>query len=211
MIAWNVLCITSRLQNNMQAIFTSSEDRVIYTKLNLSLIELVNNSRSTDVPPTLKLETDTLTKLSSKLSETMEIMHNLYRQLKNMPQMTPEQVQEFEVQVQYFANNYLIPFIEFFKSFCNEQTNQLWADVRGAQIQRVITYEPMPHEPVNRLVSFYSYMMHKLAVLAARLQGFRYELTISKIFGEMDPLKELSDSVFTAFRTVSRLQQIYIR
>lgn len=40
--------------------------------------------------------------------------------------------------------------------------------------------------------------MHKLAVLSARLQGFRYELTINKIFGENDPLKELSDSVFTA-------------
>ena len=53
----------------------------------------------------------------------------------------------------------------------------------------------MPHSPVNRLVSFYSYMMHKLAVLGARLQGFRYELTtINKIFGEMDPVKELSVS-----------------
>lgn len=83
-----------------------------------------------------------------------------------MPQMTPEQIQEFDMQVRYFANNYLIPFIDFFKQFCNEHTSQLWNDVRASQIKRVIDYTPMPHEPVNRLVSFYSYMMHKLAVLA---------------------------------------------
>lgn len=72
-----------------------------------------------------------------------------------MPQMTPEQTQEFDMQVRYFANNYLIPFIDFFKSFCNEQTNQLWGDVRAAQIQRVIDSRPMSHEPVNRLVSLW--------------------------------------------------------
>jgi hypothetical protein len=150
MLTWNVMCITSRLHNSMQTPFTSSEDRVIYKKLNLSLIELVNNSRSTDVPATLQLPTDTLTKLSIKLTESMEFLHQLYRQLKNMPQMTPEQTQEFELQVRYFANNYLIPFIDFFKSFCNDQTSQLWADVRAAQIQRVRDFSPMPHEPVDR-------------------------------------------------------------
>jgi hypothetical protein len=84
MLAWNVMCIVSRLQNSMQSSFTSSEDRVIYTKLNLSLIELVNNSRSTDVPQTLQLPGNTLTKLSIKLTDSMEYLHQLYRQLKDV-------------------------------------------------------------------------------------------------------------------------------
>lgn len=75
---------------------------------------------------------------------------------------------------------------------------QLWNDVRAAQSQRMIDFRPMPHEPVNRLVSFYSYMMHKLAVLGARLQGFRFELTTNRVFGEVDPVRVLSDNVFSA-------------
>jgi hypothetical protein len=134
MLTWNLMCIISRIQTN----FTSSEDKVIYTKLNLSLIELVNNSRSTDVPPTLQLPNETLTKLSIKLTDSMEFLHQLYRQLKNSPQMPPEQTQEFDMQLRYFASHYLIPFIDFFKSFCNEQTTQLWADVRVAQVQHVV-------------------------------------------------------------------------
>lgn len=144
------------------------------------------------------LLSETLAALTIKLTDSMEFLHQLYRHLKNTPQMSPEQTQEFDMQLRYFTNNFLVPFIDFFKSFCNEQTNQLWTHVRTAQIRRVIDRTSMPHDPINRLVSFYSYMMHKLAVLGARLQGFRYELTVNKIFGEMDPVKELSDNVFTA-------------
>ncbi|CAK5047200.1 unnamed protein product [Meloidogyne enterolobii] len=42
--------------------------------------------------------------------------------------------------------------------------------------------------------------MHRLAILAARLQGFRYELTVNhrQMFGDYDPVRPLSDSVFSA-------------
>ena len=45
MLTWNVLCISSRLQNNYQSVLTSSEDKQIYSKLNASLVELVNCTR----------------------------------------------------------------------------------------------------------------------------------------------------------------------
>lgn len=60
--------------------------------------------------------------------------------------------------------------ISYFQSFCNEQSVRLWRKVRDAQIARMIDYRPMPHEPVNQLVAFYSHMMHRLAILCARLQ-----------------------------------------
>jgi hypothetical protein len=45
MLTWNVLCITSRLQNEFNLSVKSQEDRVIFNKLNMALIDLVNNSR----------------------------------------------------------------------------------------------------------------------------------------------------------------------
>lgn len=55
-------------------------------------------------------------------------------------------------------------------------------------------------EPVVSLVTFYSFQMHRLAILAARLQGFRYELTVNnrQMFGDYDPVRPLSNSVFSA-------------
>lgn len=45
MLTWNVLCITSRLQNSLSVCVTSTEDKVIFSRLNNALVELVNNSR----------------------------------------------------------------------------------------------------------------------------------------------------------------------
>lgn len=45
LLTWNVLCISSRLQNNYQTVLTSSEDKQIYSKLNASLVDLVNCTR----------------------------------------------------------------------------------------------------------------------------------------------------------------------
>jgi hypothetical protein len=45
MLTWNVLCITSRLQNEFNLSVKSQEDRVIFNKLNMALIDFVNNSR----------------------------------------------------------------------------------------------------------------------------------------------------------------------
>jgi hypothetical protein len=58
----------------------------------------------------------------------------------------------------------------------------------------------MPAAPVEKLVSFYSHMMYRLAILSARLQGFRYELAanLPRLFGDTDPVQPLSDSVFSA-------------
>jgi hypothetical protein len=58
----------------------------------------------------------------------------------------------------------------------------------------------LPVGPVVSLVTFYSFQMHRLAILAARLQGFRYELTVNnrQMFGDYDPVRPLSDSVFSA-------------
>lgn len=45
MLTWNVMCITSRLQQCLGQQFSSSEDKVILNKLNDALIKLVNHAR----------------------------------------------------------------------------------------------------------------------------------------------------------------------
>ncbi|CAD5228431.1 unnamed protein product [Bursaphelenchus xylophilus] len=198
MLTWNVMCITSRLQQSLNRSYCSSEDKVILNKLNDALIKLVNHSRSTDVPASLQLPSHTLSELSAKLGDTVSQVHGIYERFQHAFPTTPPHQQEFLRLVQAFNENQLGPFIDYFKSFCNEQSVHMWADVRAAQIRHMVNYEPMSSESINRLVSFYSYMMHKLAVLGARLQGLRHVVNASKVFGDIDPVGSLSDNVFSA-------------
>ena len=140
--------------------------------------------------------------LSDTLSSTMQHQYQLYRFLKEQRtkvQWLPSEIEEFSRQLAEFNEHSLIPFIEMFKTYCNEYSVVLWSDVRAAQIKRMIDFQPLTDEPVTRLVSFYSSMVYCLAVLGARLQGFSYEFTQNKIFGpNHDPVKPLSDVVFSA-------------
>lgn len=199
MLTWNVLCITSPLQNEFNISVKSQEDRVIFNKLNMALIDLVNNSRAALSPQSVHVDA-TFDMLASSLSETMHILHGLYRTLKSSRHLTMEEVQQFAQRLQAFSDENLIPFVEMFKSYCNEQTVRLWQDLRDVQIACLVNKWSLPVEPVVRLVTFYSFQMHRLAILAARLQGFRYELTVNnrQMFGDYDPVRPLSDSVFSA-------------
>ncbi|CAD5220792.1 unnamed protein product [Bursaphelenchus okinawaensis] len=198
MLTWNVMCITSRLQYSLNRSYCSSEDKVILNKLNDALIKLVNHSRSTDVPPSLQLPPHTLSELSMKLGDTISQVHGIYERFQHSFPTATAQQQDFLRMVQNFSENQLGPFIDYFKSFCNEQSVHLWAEVRAAQIRHMINYDTMSSAPINRLVSFYSYMMHKLAALGARLQGLRHVVNASKVFRELDPVGALSDNVFSA-------------
>ncbi|KAL7078795.1 hypothetical protein ACQ4LE_002745, partial [Meloidogyne hapla] len=199
LLTWNVLCITSRLQNELNVSVKSQEDKVIFNKLNIALVDLVNNSRAALNPSSVHIDA-TFDLLANSLSETMHILHGLYRTLKSNRQMNSDEVQDFAQRLQSFSDEYLNPFVELFKSYCNEQTVRLWQDLRDIQIACLVNKITLPVEPVVRLVSFYSFQMHRLAILAARLQGFRYELTVNhrQMFGDYDPVRPLSDSVFSA-------------
>lgn len=141
---------------------------------------------------------NTLNELSIKLNDTVNSLHVLYQQFQhNFPNSSQLQ-QDYLIGLQTFAEHNLIPFIDYFKAFCNEHSVYMWSAVRAAQIKHMNDYKPIPSEPVNRLVSFYSYMLHKLAVLSARLQGLRHVVNVSKLYGDLDPVGQLSDNVFTA-------------
>jgi hypothetical protein len=206
MLTWNVLCISSRLQNNYQSVLTSSEDKQIYSKLNSSLVELVNCTSQIVFPDILNFDLPEFQfkTLSLSLGDCMQQQYNLYKFLKvkrnNLP-WQPSETEDFAQQLHEFSEHSLVPFIEMFKTFSNEFSTALWSDVRAAQVKKIIDLQPIPDEPVTRLVSFYSHMVYALAILGARLQGFRYELTLNKIFGaygNYDPIKPLSDTVFSA-------------
>ncbi|CAK5047202.1 unnamed protein product [Meloidogyne enterolobii] len=116
LLTWNVLCITSRLQNELNVSVKSQEDKVIFNKLNMALVDLVNNSRAALNPLSVHIDA-TFDLLANSLSETMHILHGLYRTLKSNRQMNSDQVQDFAQRLQSFSDEYLNPFVELFKVF----------------------------------------------------------------------------------------------
>uniref|UniRef100_A0A1I7XDC0 Fungal_trans domain-containing protein n=1 Tax=Heterorhabditis bacteriophora TaxID=37862 RepID=A0A1I7XDC0_HETBA len=137
--------------------------------------------------------------LKSKMAHTMLDLHTLYRTMNHTVFHTQEDVEGFRMQLQQFGEQTLVPCIDHFKTFCNKNCVTRWRSVRAAQINRMRDFRPLPDEPITDLVAFYSQMMYVLAVLGARLQGFRYDLTMNKkVFGSFDPVLPLSEAVFSA-------------
>ncbi|CAJ0584918.1 unnamed protein product, partial [Mesorhabditis spiculigera] len=187
MLTWNVLCITSRLQNSLQAMVTTADDRAILDRLNQALVELVNYARQA-----LHLLKDTM-------DNTMVQLHQLYRLMNTTQFVGPADLEQFHRELTGFQEGSLNPCIEMFKKYCNRNCERLWRDVRAAQVMRMRDQVDPENDSINELVAFYSNMMFILAILGARLQGFRYDLTISKkMYGSFDPVQPLSEAVFAA-------------
>uniref|UniRef100_A0A7E4USI0 UL46 n=1 Tax=Panagrellus redivivus TaxID=6233 RepID=A0A7E4USI0_PANRE len=207
MLTWNVLCITSRLQLKMEKQTMTPDEKHIYSKLNHSLITLVNCTSVITFPQTLNfdLPETKFKSLSVTLSDTMQQQYKLYQHLKSMRGVrywSAQEVDQMDALLREFSETALCPFINMFKNYCNAYSVPLWREVRSAQVSRMIHFVPFPDEPVARLVSFYSYMVYALAILAARLQGFRFELTQAKIYEthyiKCDPVQSLMDIIYGA-------------
>ncbi|CAI5447500.1 unnamed protein product [Caenorhabditis angaria] len=205
MLTWNVLCITSRLQNSITSTIVSNEDKMIYSRLNQALVELVNYSRDfLPFPSSGDIDPEYLS-LKEKMNHTMMNLHGLYRQMNSELYQTPDDVEEFRLHLQQFGEQLLIPCLEQYKTFCNKNCQNLWHQVRSIQIAKMreqtsepTTENPNPNTEIETLVTFYSNMMYVLAVLGARLQGFRYDLTVNKKFFNFDPVLPLSEAVFAS-------------
>ena len=102
-------------------------------------------------------------------SQTLHSLHQFYVELKSETK-EGHVADEFVHTLHSFAEMELRPCIDSFKDFCNSRCVGLWRSVRAAQIQRMMDYQPLPDEPVDKLVSFYSNMVYTLAIIAARLQ-----------------------------------------
>lgn len=130
MLTWNVLCITSRLQNSLAVVVRSTEDRVIFSKLNGALVELVNHTRTMAKPPPFFTAASPLEGSSeqvaavydlftNRLAETMHMLHGLYRTLKAWPPQQPlaqADVEAFSSRLQQFGDQHLVPFVDMFKA-----------------------------------------------------------------------------------------------
>ncbi|CAB3409933.1 unnamed protein product [Caenorhabditis bovis] len=196
MLTWNVLCITSRLQNSLSQVLGSNEDKMIYSRLNQALVDLVNYSRDYLPFPTCGDVDPEYLMLKEKMNHTMLSLHQLYRQMNSAVFQTPADVEDFHTNLQQFGEQLLIPCLEQYKTFCNKNCEMLWHQVRSNQVRRMREQTKEPENSVETLVTFYSNMMYVLAVLAARLQGFRYDLTMNKKLFNFDPVLPLSEAVF---------------
>ncbi|ETN73102.1 hypothetical protein NECAME_13631 [Necator americanus] len=109
------------------------------------------------------------------------------------------EVEGFRIACLQFGEQFLVPCIDHLKVFCNTYSVARWRDVRAAQIARMRDQSTQLDDAVTNLVAFYSIMMYILAVLAARLQGLRYEITIvKKVYALDEHVKALSQAVFGA-------------
>ncbi|EPB67679.1 hypothetical protein ANCCEY_13235 [Ancylostoma ceylanicum] len=199
MLTWNVLCITSRLQNNLSAQnVVSSDDKVIYQRLNQALVELVNYS-NVNMPFMGYYQDTDFEVLRQNTERTLHELYLLTRQLAMTSFLNQAEVDGFRLACHQFGEQFLVPCIDHLKVFCNTYSVARWREVRAAQIARMRDQSTQLDDAVTNLVAFYSIMMYILAVLAARLQGLRYEITIvKKVFTLDENVKTLSQSVFGA-------------
>lgn len=198
MLTWNVLCITSRLHNSLSQVVVSNEDKMIYSRLNQALVELVNYSRDfLPFPSTNEMDPEYVM-LRDKMNQTMMSLHGLYRQMNSAMYQTPDDVEHFRMHLQTFGDDILVPCLEQYKTFCNKNCMALWGQVRSVQVERMRDQVKDHDSSIENLVSFYSNMTYVLAVLGARLQGFRYDLTVNKKFFNFDPVIHMSEAVFAA-------------
>lgn len=198
MLTWNVLCITNRLQNSLTQVVVSNEDKMIYSRLNQALVELVNYSRDFLPFPSSNEMDPEYVMLRDKMNQTMMSLHGLYRQMNSAMYQTPNDVENFRIHLQTFGDDILVPCLESYKTFCNKNGMALWGTVRSVQVERMRDQVKDHDSSVENLVSFYSNMTYVLAVLGARLQGFRYDLTVNKKFFNFDPVIHMSEAVFAA-------------
>ncbi|PIO65714.1 hypothetical protein TELCIR_12596, partial [Teladorsagia circumcincta] len=199
MLTWNVLCITGRLQNNLSTQnVISNDDKVIYQRLNQALVELVNYS-NVNMPFMGYYQDTDFEVLRQNTERTLQELYLLTRRLTIAQFLTQAEIEAFRHECQEFGERFLGPCIDHMKAFCNTHSVARWRDVRAAQIVRMREQGSHLDESVTNLVAFYSIMMYILAVLAARLQGLRYEITMVKKAYELDEhVKMLSQIVFGA-------------
>ncbi|KAK6747562.1 hypothetical protein RB195_000638 [Necator americanus] len=199
MLTWNVLCITSRLQNNLSAQnVVSNDDKVIYQRLNQALVELVNYS-NVNMPFMGYYQDTDFEVLRQNTERTLQELYMLTRRLALTSFLNQAEVEGFRIACLQFGEQFLVPCIDHLKVFCNTYSVARWRDVRAAQIARMRDQSTQLDDAVTNLVAFYSIMMYILAVLAARLQGLRYEITIvKKVYALDEHVKALSQAVFGA-------------
>ncbi|VDP05318.1 unnamed protein product [Heligmosomoides polygyrus] len=199
MLTWNVLCITSRLQNNLcSQNVISNDDKVIYQRLNQALVELVNYS-NVNMPFMGYYQDTDFEVLRQNTERTLQELYLLTRRLALAPLHNQAEIETFRRDCIEFGERFLGPSIEHLKTFCNTHSVARWREVRAAQIARMRDQGSQMDESVTNLVAFYSIMMYILAVMAARLQGLRYEITmVKKVYDLDDQVKLLSQVVFGA-------------
>lgn len=122
-----------------------------------------------------------------------------FRTMNSCVFTSSDAIESFRQQLAHFGENTLVPCVDQFKQYCNQHSMALWRAVRAAQITRMRDQSTTPDSAITQLVSFYSQMMFVLAILGARLQGFRYDLVMNKkVFGSFDPVQYHSEYVFSA-------------
>uniref|UniRef100_A0A0N5C901 Protein kinase domain-containing protein n=1 Tax=Strongyloides papillosus TaxID=174720 RepID=A0A0N5C901_STREA len=198
MLTWNVLCINSRLQNLAGRNKKTPETVVYSNRLNQVLVDLVNMTNKTNIPGDYTLLYPNFLVVGSNFEKVIYDLHQLYQHLLCLQNPSQQELTSFYQQMEKYAED-MYTVINMFKHFCNDISKELWYNVRQAQIHKMITFEEIPEEVVHKLVYFYSQMMYRLAVLSARLQGFKFEMTINKkILEKQDLVVSMCNYVFFA-------------
>ncbi|CAK5048008.1 unnamed protein product [Meloidogyne enterolobii] len=99
---------------------------------------------------------------------------------------------EFEAHIAHFKTQ-LNACFALQRAFANSHGSMIWRQLREHQIRKMTNYGYENKGFLDSAVTFYAHMLYNLGVLAARIQGFAYEIRNNKSFvsGHSDLVKPL--------------------
>uniref|UniRef100_A0A914BW93 Uncharacterized protein n=1 Tax=Acrobeloides nanus TaxID=290746 RepID=A0A914BW93_9BILA len=194
-LTWILLTIISRIESNQELNLLNFESSQCLEKMHAALIVLVNKAKPIEPPALLDITKDPYYgQFYESYVTTLHALHDLY----TFSKASNHQCETVEYE-RHFSQlkSQLVNCLELHKLFCNTQRVYLWHAMRSSQIEKMTKYGFDNKGFMNSAMSFYSNMLYNLGVLAARLQGFRYETgTCQSRICKTDPIRNLLLSVF---------------
>ncbi|CAI4224487.1 unnamed protein product [Auanema sp. JU1783] len=192
MITWPLLSILNRLSARPG---TNNEEHV-QMQLNQNLVILVNKSRHVTVPPTVDVDSNEWQAFWEQHQRTLNVLHDLYSQFDRSSNLVEEAIKEF-------ASCELPRYLQLFSEICISNHTNVLQKLRLSQVDRMMNKSDLDTEAIHLACAYFSNMLYTLGILAARLQGLRWEALQSKNrFSSPDPVGSV---IKTVYNVVERL------
>lgn len=200
-LTWALLQIINRLE----AMSTHESSLLDYggkhfkEKIHTALVDLVNKAHRMQPPPTLQPNDQQFERFYQSYVTALISLHELYTmtQQHQHQQQNTARIFEFEAHIAHFKTQ-LNACFALQRAFANSHGSMIWRQLREHQIRKMTHYGYENRGFLDSAVTFYAHMLYNLGVLAARIQGFSYEIRNNKTFvsGHSDLVKPLLTIVY---------------
>nr|CAD2203798.1 unnamed protein product [Meloidogyne enterolobii] len=166
-------------------------------KIHTALVDLVNKAHRMQPPPTLQPNDQQFERFYQSYVTALISLHELYTMTQQHQQQNSANIFEFEAHIAHFKTQ-LNACFALQRAFANSHGSMIWRQLREHQIRKMTNYGYENKGFLDSAVTFYAHMLYNLGVLAARIQGFAYEIRNNKTFvsGHSDLVKPLLAIVY---------------